>query len=236
MPSSYLHARLRAILLEKLPIRLGVLAALLPVALMAAPAQASTTWAPYERHTLGVLDTQLDASGQRTIRNPTDCAWNDQDDIADQGSGSLRAGETTTRTLCLIADYDDSGCPTCIFPKAIVANVYASRGSLASVKLTNDRGNSWTFTPDSKGTVAACVADPVADLFNVAIGGDLSTTYPEVPGSNGGRGLQVNYTLTITAAKRISSLMAYLEIHGGGGNPAFFPQMLQTPCPANDGL
>lgn len=176
----------------------------------------------------------LDGQGSPTspVYNTTCCAWNDQDNFVNSWSGSLTG--STSNTMCLVADYDDSAHGQ--YPKDILFKVYAASDSL-DVSLTNDAGNTWQSPPStasgSQRLWQLCVSDPVADAANVS---EANLSYwPIIPGTNGGRGKIVNYTLRITSAKGTTrKVNVQFEIaQSGDAAPG---RTLSTPCPANDGL
>lgn len=212
-----------------LPLLIAVL-----VLVLAGPAQArpqsSFNWNPHSEHRLIGLDTQPG------VVNTTPCAWNDQDNITDLGTGQLSAGQSTSHRMCLVADYDDTGnVSTSIYPKAIAFEVYAPHDGLRVV-LRNDVGERWTAGPSvaygSRRLTQLCVSDPVADAANSP--DPLWSFWPQVPGTTGS-GRIVNYTLEVSSpTRRTRDIWAYFEIHGGGDVPAYAPRTLDVPCPEPD--
>jgi hypothetical protein len=186
-------------------------------------------WNRYQANFLSPLDGQ--GSATAPVYNNTGCAWNDQDNIVNLGTGNLTGA--TTNTICLVADFDDSGHSQ--FPKAVLYKVYAASDTL-DVSLTNDMGNSWHAPPSTvegnQRVWQMCIADPVADAANITE--STLSSLPEVPGSNGGRGTIVNYTLHITSTKSTTrKVFAYFEVaQTGDAAPG---RTINTPCPANDG-
>ena len=192
---------------------------------------------PYDSLFISPLDTQ--GTPENPVYNPTVygdlnsfCPWNDQDYLTKRGSGSISG--TTTGSICLVADYDDtSNVSSSNYPKQIAFTVQAQTNTLV-VSLTNDQGDSWTATPIKDGKYQKwqlCVTDPVADRHNSVL-----SSYPEISGSNGGRGQIVNYFLNIKSLTRTTqNVTAFLEVHGNG--PIWSaPRNLTVPCPANDGI
>lgn len=205
-----------------------ILAAYLASAL---PAQANPphplTWQNYRTRLQTGLDTQPG------VINTTGCAWNDQDDIADRGTGDINANTPATHSLCIIADFDDtSRISGSIYPKAALYEFWTSRPD-TEITLSNDAGDSWpTPVPVKDGgdyRYQLCVLDPVADRHN----SDLSS-YSEIPGTNGGRGQRVNYTLTIQTARDLHATVGYLEV-APSGPQEFALRLLDVPCPPVDG-
>jgi hypothetical protein len=179
----------------------------------------------------------LDGQGTKTepVYNTTRCAWNDQDKVVNLGTGDLSS--STANTICLIADYDDSARGN--YPKHVTFQVYAASNTL-DVTLANDFGNVWHSPPSvasgNKRLWELCIADPIADTGNVDEINPL-TYWPEVYGTNGGRGQIVNYTLTISSFQRTTrKVTAYFEIAQGGALGQRYNTLKSTPCPENDGL
>jgi len=194
----------------------------------APPAKNDFSWNRYNDNFLSPLDAQGSASAP--VYNTTGCAWNDQDDITNEGRGNLSG--STTNTICMVADYDETYQQS--YPKLIMFNVYAASDTL-DVSLTNDAGSSWHAGPSvASGSLRLwqlCVNDPVADPTNVGYGG--LGYWPEIPGTNGGRGKIVNYSLHLTSSKGTTrKVTAYFEIaHNGTIGPR---RTVQTTCPLHD--
>ncbi len=169
--------------------------------------------------------TYPDGDPASWVRNTTSCVWNDQDSLFRVGSGYVEGA--VSDGMCLIADLDEtSGANR---PHSVYVNVYAAADTLR-VELSNDAGDSWTAGPSvAHGNLRLwrlCVRDPVADEANSR---DL-TIWPEVPGTNGGRGQRVEYTLTVTSlARRARDVTAHWEIAGTG--PTWAAPRAITDCP-----
>lgn len=151
------------------------------------------TWSPAERWTQSCND-QESTSTDCVTDTPIGygpCAWGDEDDIADFAYGKLAAGQVSTDTLCLVTDLcSDFACPHMIDYQVV--------GSGLQVTLTDNRGNMYPAPPAIKTkqgpTVQACFSDPLWPQSDASI-------LPTIPGTNGGYGLLVAYTLTVTATK-----------------------------------
>jgi hypothetical protein len=201
---------------------------------LAASHSTGITWNPYFRNILSPLDGQ--GSPTAPVYNTTGCAWNDEDDMENLGRGDLSG--STNDTICLVADYDDTRGIGSAYPKLIIFKVYAPSDTL-DVSLSNDVGNSWHSPPSIPSTNLRlwqlCVADPVADSANVGLS-NLSY-WPEIAGTNGGRGQIVNYTLHITSLKGTThKVAAYYDI--GTNGPGVVPDINKSspvPCPPQDG-
>jgi hypothetical protein len=166
---------------------------------LAAPAKntSSISWNRYFENIITVMDT-TEPDGHPPI-NTTGCAWNDEDEIMNLGRGDITG--STSDTICMVADLASN--PT-DYPKNIIYKVYAPSNSALDVTLSNDAGNSWASPPSvlagNQRLWQMCVADPVA--LNAGINTPSELTYwPEIPGTNGGHGKIVNYTLHITSLK-----------------------------------
>lgn len=123
------------------------------------------------------------------------CKWNDQDTVLRSGSGYVEG--TFTDHLCLVADYDGTFGPSNkLYPSGIYVNVSAPNDTLA-VSLDNDVGDHWgaglSVSDGNRRLWRICVTDPIAFKANSLM------DWPEVLGSNGGRGQIVNLTLSITS-------------------------------------
>jgi hypothetical protein len=194
---------------------------------LAARPAAGIGWSRYFENTLGTLDGQ--GSPAAPVHNYTGCVWNDQDQIENLGWGDIAS--STSNTICLVADFDAIQSS---YPHIIVFKVYAP-GDTLDVSLSNDVGNVWNSPPSTASgnqrLWQMCVVDPVADNANVGVS-DLSY-WPEIPGSNGGRGKIVNYTLHLTSTKGTThKVFAYFEI--GPNGSAIRPNIqypTYTPCP-----
>lgn len=194
----------------------------------AAP-QTGIRWGEFSDNFMSPLDGQ----GPPPVHNTTGCVWNDQDELTLLGTGNLTG--TTSQTVCLVADFDDSARGN--YPKRVIVQVYAPSDSL-DVTLSNDAGHTWPITSRPSGNLRLwelCVPDPVADLGNVDRLNPL-TFWPEIPGTNGGRGQIVNYTLTLTSNQRTTrKVAAYFEVAQGGNLGTRYNTLRSTPCPPNDG-
>jgi len=148
------------------------------------------------------------------VVNPTECGW-DVDDFTDfTAFGSLAGGETASQSLCVIEDgFNNYGGDT----HSVQVLVTSSSPGL-EVTLSNTFNGAARGAPAPSGKeyqYLLCVLDPTA-------GG-----YAEIPGSHGGTGLRVDYTLTIRNPKRQQAkVRAFFQMQSwwGVGN-------LSIPCP-----
>lgn len=150
------------------------------------------------------------------------CAWNDQDDILRVGTGDVDPSTPSADRLCLLADLT-SPPGTGNRPHSVYVNVFGPRDTL-DVTLANDAGDRWSADPPvPSGNLwlwRICVRDPVADRAGITDAGDLGS-WPEVPGSNGGRAQRVEYTLTIASPERsVRGVTAAFEVAGTGPTSA----------------
>jgi len=134
------------------------------------------------------------------VHNPTPCLWDVDDLDYDVGWGYLKAGTTATGTKCVITD-DGNGKAGGWGgdQKTVEARVYAPVSTL-TVTLTDTLGHSWTATPVRQGNeyrYAICETETVAGPFN------------------GGTGLRVDYTLSITAGSRnVRDIVVHFQQYG----------------------
>jgi hypothetical protein len=130
------------------------------------------------------------------VNNPTTCGWDIDDSwTMRDGSGSLNTGQVTSASFCVISDGTHKA--------PIDASVSAKHDKLL-VRLDASDGRSWSMLPvrvNNEYRYIAC-----GDNF-------LRAPHPEIPGSNGGQGTLVTYTLTIDATVRggngISAILDY---------------------------
>jgi hypothetical protein len=142
------------------------------------------------------------------VTNPLDCDWDVDDETTWFGQGTVEAGTPSVTTTCVVADGADN---VSMDSHAVQAHVLSASNNL-TVTLTNSQGVSWTAVPTVSKTGAEwkfCVIDPTR-----------AGVYPVIPGSNGGTGIQVFYTLTIAATNRTArSVTAAYQT--GGMTPAY---------------
>lgn len=147
------------------------------------------------------------------------CTWGDEDDIADQATGKLSAGQSVSDTLCLVTDpCSDFACPHQI--------LYSVTGVGLSIRLTDSRGHTWTATSSSsKSPTTLCFNDPLWPQFDASV-------LPTIPGTNGGYGLVTGYTLTITASKT-TQMSAGFEIaqNDADGRFGYWHTLSAVTCP-----
>jgi len=180
---------------------LAVVALSAPLVASSAPQQFTQQQFPVSHNISGYLHTQgsyPDGDSSTWVINPTQCAWNDQDPIMGGGDGNTPADGVGVLSNCLIADWA-AFAPT--YPKRIALKVLAPKEGL-QIALRNDAGYAWDVPPSvqegNRRVWRLCVRDPVARAYTEE---DL-LIYPEIPGSNGGRGQLVNYTLEIRSPGR----------------------------------
>lgn len=161
------------------------------------------------------------------VRNTVECdvaaesqagaVWNDQDDRQLAGGGYIEG--TFVARMCLVADYDC--CGSSAYPHGIYVNVSAPHDTL-TVALSNDAGSSWNAGPSvadgNRRLWRICVPDPVADAANITHESMLGY-WPEIPGTNGGRGQIVHYELRVTSASRTRNAFVRFEIATAYHNP-----------------
>jgi len=145
------------------------------------------------------------------VHNPTRCVWDDDDHDLSAGSGYLATGATTRATICSIADGADN---TGGDDKTAEAWVYSPQRTLA-VTMTDTRGHSWTAVP---------IANKNGWDYLICIREQEPGPFPLIDGSNGGTGIRIDYTLTVTASRKTNGIAAYLQTWG-------FVRDLLTPCP-----
>ena len=203
----------------------------------------SWTWSKgVVRQVLEGMDTPQPPDGHFP-KNTTDCTWNDEDQIEDVGSGTL-VGEITDN-LCLVADLDGwyGHAGTAVYPKLLITKVFAPTSALA-VWITNDVGDRWDAPPPVAASrhqyaYGLCVQDPVADAANI-FGWEQLDYWPIIPGTNGGHGQIVTYTLHVAIAKKTPNISVYFEAGYNDLHSGSFVNDIQSwgdrvPCPAQDG-
>lgn len=200
---------------------------------------ADVTWSLYFHNILNGMDTAEPPDGGMHASNTTACTWNDEDEIEDTGRGDIAGGSSTSDTICIVADYDDTYNDT--YPKLLIAKVFARQANL-QVSITNDVGDTWTAGAsrpfENVQLYELCVQDPVADAANVN-GWQELTYWPMIPGTNG-YGQIVNYTLHIAAPKTAHNIVAYFEAAFNGFYGTTFRPSIQkgssgeVPCPPQD--
>lgn len=199
-------------------------AVVVALALCGAAAASNPTglsWSPASRWTQTCNDEQSTYVGA-CVTDPLQCAWGDEDDVADVAFGKLSVGQSTSDTLCLVTD----SCSDAACPHYIDAFVQAGQG--LSVTLSSDRGDSWTlpFVRSARPyPYELCVRDPHV------VGSRNPLDYPLLPPPfvPGSYGVLTHYTLTVTASKT-SQIGAGLEIaqnHADGS----FGAVHQFPVP-----
>lgn len=115
------------------------------------------------------------------VVNPTPCVWTTDQWIEDQGTGSLDGGVSVPDGICLIADGR-------ILHRIRVTGTSSSPN--LQVVLSSDAGE--------HTTIPAVQVDGNTWSYSFCERGPTFSSYPTIPDSNGGFGVQVNYTLTVT--------------------------------------
>jgi hypothetical protein len=140
------------------------------------------------------------------VHDPTGCTWDVDALDYDTGHGYLRAGSTATGSKCVIAD-DGNGKPGgwAGDRKTVEAHVYAPVPTL-TVRLADNRGHSQTAEPVSAGNgyrYAVCLTE------------DEPGPFDPIPDSNGGTGLRIDYTLSVTAgARNVRDIAVHFQSFG----------------------
>lgn len=155
------------------------------------------------------------------VTDTAQCAWGDEDDVADTAYGKLSSGSTVSDTLCLVTDTcSDAACPHFI-------DVFASGNGL-KVTLTSDRGDSYTAPYAAAAhEYQLCIPDP-------HFSGDRNPLdYPllPLPFVFGSYGVLTHWTLTVTASKT-TQFAGGLEIaqNHADGSFGYYHQFVEVPC------
>lgn len=186
----------------------------------AKPALSTPSWNPASRW----LQTCNDEEGVfvgTCVTDPLQCAWGDEDDVADTAYGKLSSGVTTSDTLCLVTDTcSDFACPH--YLDAFVT------GNGLRVTLTSDQGDSYTVPyVQSAREYQLCISDP-------HFSGDRNPLdYPllPLPFVLGSYGVLTHWTLTVTATKT-TQFSGGLEIaqNHADGSFLYYHQFSEVPC------
>ena len=137
------------------------------------------------------------------VNNTTGCVWRATDDGASvTGTGYVQG--SVSGSVCMISDWE-------AFPNwggepiPVSVGVYAPSDTLR-VTLSNNLGVSWNVPAVPNGR----------DFQYVLCAHDNTPgPYPPVPGSNGGIGTRVLWTVTVTSVKRTSNVRATLQVGNG---------------------
>ena len=136
------------------------------------------------------------------VTNPTSCVWDVDDYIDVTGFGTLNG--IASGSLCVVSDgltYVGGD------RHPVEVRVTAQTQNLA-VTLTNDQGvalTAGTPTPATGGTGGGNWAYTICTT-DLTLG-----PYATIPGSNGGTGRIVTYTLTVSSAKKTAGVFAVLQ-------------------------
>lgn len=138
------------------------------------------------------------------VTNPTPCDWDVDDAQSWAGSGAIAANASVSTSLCVVSD----GLYSFAHYEVAQASIHASTDRLV-VTLSNDQGQSWLVP-----------AAPSGHDFNyvLCLAQLRPGPYPTIDGSNGGYGIRVTYTLTITTTGHAArGVNAVLQSVGNGG-------------------
>jgi hypothetical protein len=157
-----------------------------------------------------------DCSGA-VVTNPTVCVWTVDQQFSDVALGRLSAGTSGSDHLCLISDgvLNYSG-----EPHWVEVSIFANSPDL-TVTLSDSAGQAWTArpSPGASKTWTYALCEP----------GALLSSYPIIPNSNGGTGVQVDYTVTVANPTAHTTITV---VGGGwviGGTGLEFPTQ-HPPC------
>jgi hypothetical protein len=135
------------------------------------------------------------------VHNPTPCTWDADDHDLSSGFGSLERGASASASICSIADgYDNSGGDD----KGVDVWLWSPQRTL-TVALTDNLGHAWTAVPTVERNgwrYAICYREREVGPF------------PELAGTNGGTGIRIDYTLTVSAARKTNGIGAYFQTWG----------------------
>lgn len=138
-------------------------------------------------------ESWLDFCPEECVKNITTCNW-DVDDHEDyHAGGTLQANTTISITDCIVWD----GAYNWAHYEKIQAHVHGKTAGW-SAELTNSLGESWPLEPvydSAQRNYSATVCLSIRRDHPV-------DGYPEIPGTNGGRGIPVDYTLSMTGGTR----------------------------------
>ena len=150
---------------------------------------------------------------------PLNCHWDVDDWGRVEGFGTLPKLTSASGSTCVVADGYDHGHSPPGSPywgqgdHRISVKVFAPRPDM-TVTLSNSQGLSWNIpaTPNGNGYAwLFCMYDMTGQP-------NPPSWYPVIPGTNGGTGIPVTYTLTLTAGSRdVRDVFAYF-IDGSEGN------------------
>lgn len=140
------------------------------------------------------------------VVNPTGCIWTVDQYTIDKAGGELAPGSTASDHMCLISDGLAGWWGE---PHWVSAGVTSSKDNLA-VSLKDQFGDVWPIQPTSAGNGYA---------WSLCMAGPSYAVYPIIPGSNGGFGVQTDYTLSVTntTAQMARGVAAQFEIQGTSG-------------------
>lgn len=138
------------------------------------------------------------------VHNPyvnDSCIWDVDDHVGLSDFGFLNAGNSATYTRCNVSDsFNNFGGDN----KTFDAQIFAPTKNIV-VTYTDTLGRTVTPTPVANGSGwrwTVCVLD------------DNNGPFVEIPSSNGGQGLRVDGTITITATKKTNSISVFYSVWG----------------------
>jgi hypothetical protein len=143
---------------------------------------------------------------------PLSCNWDVDDWSRFEAYGTQPKGATSSVSTCVVADgYENYGGDN----HRISVKVYAATPGM-TVTLTNSQGLSWSMIPVYDSSLhlylwTMCIFDRTGYPNPI-------DWYPVIAGSNGGTGIPVTYTLTLTAGDRDVRKVAAIFIDGSEGN------------------
>jgi hypothetical protein len=140
------------------------------------------------------------------VVNPTPCIWTVDQYKLDAATGQLPAGGSVSDQQCLIAD----GLMNWVGePHWISVQASAPKNDIA-LSLSDQFGNVWPLAPTATKTGYG---------WSLCIPGPSFSSYPTIPNSNGGFGVEDQFTLRIrnTTSQVAKSLSAQFEVEGTTG-------------------
>jgi hypothetical protein len=145
----------------------------------------------------GEFDPASPCPGPNVVNNPTECGWDIDDSWTKRGDGRLATGQVAQGSLCVVSDGTHRA--------NVDASVRAKTDRLV-VRLDASDGRAWVAVPVRDGN----------DFAYLACGDNyIPAPHPDLPGSNGGQGSIVTYTLTIDATERGGFVAAMLDYGSG---------------------
>lgn len=138
--------------------------------------------------------------GSNVVNNPTGCGWDIDDSWTMRGEGRIETGQVVRASFCVVSDGSH---------RAPVDAAVRAKHDRLIVWLDGSDGRSWPAVPVRDGSEWAYYACGDNFISNYPV------PHPEIPGSNGGHGTLVIYTLTIDATARGGNVVAALDYGQG---------------------